>query len=139
MEKAQVRTIGEYLIFSGDKTDTCIISPDDTKIAGIISQNGKPSQVFVIDRNLIALGEWSEWNKSTYIDTTEDAKFAFLHTDTQVTSSIIPPDTFEMRYKISKHLFRSDAQYIEMAKEQKTETAQNIKDTRENIATGNTE
>ena len=38
MEKAQVRTDGEYLVFSGDKTDTCIITPDDTKIAGIISQ-----------------------------------------------------------------------------------------------------
>lgn len=38
MEKAQIRTIDNYLVFSGEKTDTCIITPDDTKIAGIISQ-----------------------------------------------------------------------------------------------------
>lgn len=139
MEKAQVRTVGEYLVFSGNKTDTCIISSDDTKIAGIISQNGKPSQVFVIDRNLIPLEDWSEWNKPTYTDGSEDVKSAFLNTYSGSVSTTIPADSFEMRYKISKHLFRSDAQYAEMTKEQKTETVQDIKDIRKNIATGNTE
>ena len=54
-------------------------------------------------------------------------------------TATIPVNSFEMRYKISKHLFRSDAQYAEMTKAQKAATVQDIKDIRKNIATGNTE
>lgn len=139
MEKAQVRTEGEYLVFSGDKTDTCIISPDDTKIAGIISQKWQAAQIFVIDRNIVPLEDWSEWNTPTYTDASEDVKTAFLNTYSGSVTATIPADSFEMRYKISKHLFRSDAQYAEMTKAQKAATVQDIKDIRKNIATGNTE
>lgn len=44
-----------------------------------------------------------------------------------------------MRYKISKHLFRSDTQYEALTKEQAIETIENLKNIRKNITSGNME
>lgn len=142
MEKAQVRTIGEYLIFSGDKTDACIIPKTDTKIAGIISQKGLFSQVFVLPANNISPGDWTEWTKPTYIDSTENAASAFAYNTTENhdnQTSVIPTDSFEMRYKVSKHIFPSDSQYAEMTLQQKNEKKQNIQDIRNTISAGHME
>ena len=75
----------------------------------------------------------------TYTDASEDVKTAFLNNSSGSFSTTVPVNSFEMRYKISKHLFRSDAEYTEMTKAQKAETVQNIKDIRKNITAGNTE
>jgi hypothetical protein len=93
------RVDGDFVVF----TNSAIISSGEKRRGLVVTTDGKPMQVFrlTIPRNPKPI-DWTKWQRPDYTETT-DAVWTFMHDlKGNDRSTNIPPDSFELRFKIAK-------------------------------------
>lgn len=90
---------GDFVIFS----DSCLIFTGERRRAMIVHTDGQPSQVFRLNITRKPWPtDWSNWQQPDYIEKTH-AMLTFMHDlKNHDRSTNIPPDCFELRFKIAK-------------------------------------